>query len=473
MEEDSKAPEGPINLGLTDLLEGAQETSIEPPFEAILEEVQAVSQAASTYQELWDRAAYNELISATENSEDVNDNPVLRKIWWIRVQVAHGELPKQVLCASLEECLSPDKVDNMPLSLVESTSLELAEKLEEAKEEGLSIAILERCFEVAPSSSVGVMLLRLIQKELAELPKRVTFHNPTEMKKRLHLLDLKRSLDEFFKHNTDGFAFGGEKAQVETDSSTIPLSIPVAKNVSSEPRSLLGPLLAILCLVFGWYVWRQRFDTEGMEEIAGNFTMHQDAKEEMMKPEISRIQDVSQLAALMYDVEKSDAERAKQDTQILPAPNSTSIQQTQPQTPPLALKQKEAIDTSGPIETDRIRSIIDGREGSKYDDGPPVRFPRDDRELSRAPIVRDEREKDRDRQFDSSRAQSWQGGERYEVMINTSVMDGPSFHAHEVSELFVGDRVLVEARVGRWLRLRSVKGKSGYILAQDAEKLYD
>jgi hypothetical protein len=58
-------------------------------------------------------------------------------------------------------------------------------------------------------------------------------------------------------------------------------------------------------------------------------------------------------------------------------------------------------------------------------------------------------------------------------MINTSVMDAPSFNAKEVEELYVGDRVRVEARLGRWLKIRSRDGNPGYILAGDAEKLFD
>jgi hypothetical protein len=38
-----------------------------------------------------------------------------------------------------------------------------------------------------------------------------------------------------------------------------------------------------------------------------------------------------------------------------------------------------------------------------------------------------------------------------------------------IGQLEPGDRVLVEGRVGRWLRLRSKKGRGGYVLATDVE----
>jgi hypothetical protein len=34
-----------------------------------------------------------------------------------------------------------------------------------------------------------------------------------------------------------------------------------------------------------------------------------------------------------------------------------------------------------------------------------------------------------------------------------------------------GDRVLVEGKLGRWLRLRSKKGRGGYVLASDVEEV--
>ncbi|MEY4667654.1 MAG: hypothetical protein RL518_353 [Pseudomonadota bacterium] len=57
----------------------------------------------------------------------------------------------------------------------------------------------------------------------------------------------------------------------------------------------------------------------------------------------------------------------------------------------------------------------------------------------------------------------------YRVLNRASVVSAPSYGGRVIGQLEPGDRVLVEGRVGRWLRLRSKKGRGGYVLATDVE----
>lgn len=59
------------------------------------------------------------------------------------------------------------------------------------------------------------------------------------------------------------------------------------------------------------------------------------------------------------------------------------------------------------------------------------------------------------------------GGQRYQVIARTLVLAEPFYSAATVGRLLSGDIVEVEAKVGEWLKIRSAKGRPGYVLAQD------
>jgi hypothetical protein len=182
-------------------------------------------------------------------------------------------------------------------------------------------------------------------------------------------------------------------------------------------------------------------------------------------------QEVSNLSALMYDVSRQPTALAAPSA--VASPTSPVIENAQPSTS-TAAKRKISLDMTGPIEPERVKQLMDNRDSSIYE--------RPMNRIDRLPVLSDdylpsERDslpnKDRDSRRQIDRPGRFNSGQRYEVMINTSVMDAPSFNAKEVEELYVGDRVRVEARLGRWLKIRSRDGNPGYILAGDAEKLFD
>jgi hypothetical protein len=55
--------------------------------------------------------------------------------------------------------------------------------------------------------------------------------------------------------------------------------------------------------------------------------------------------------------------------------------------------------------------------------------------------------------------------------VSTSVVSAPSFGGRVIGQLGAGDRVLVEGFLGRWLRLRSRRGRGGYVLSADVEEV--
>jgi uncharacterized protein YgiM (DUF1202 family) len=70
-----------------------------------------------------------------------------------------------------------------------------------------------------------------------------------------------------------------------------------------------------------------------------------------------------------------------------------------------------------------------------------------------------------------SSARGFEDQRTYKVLTRTSVLSAPSYGGRVVGQLDRGDRVLVEGKLGRWLRLRSKKGRGGYVLAADVEEV--
>jgi hypothetical protein len=59
------------------------------------------------------------------------------------------------------------------------------------------------------------------------------------------------------------------------------------------------------------------------------------------------------------------------------------------------------------------------------------------------------------------------GGDIKSALVRADVFDRPSYHARVIARLMPGDKVSVEGRVGEWLRIRSKRGRAGFVYSQD------
>ena len=64
--------------------------------------------------------------------------------------------------------------------------------------------------------------------------------------------------------------------------------------------------------------------------------------------------------------------------------------------------------------------------------------------------------------------EKYSGGRIFRILVRTRVHDRPAARSQSIAGLEPDDTVMVESRVGDWLKLRSKKGYPGYIYAQDA-----
>jgi hypothetical protein len=72
-----------------------------------------------------------------------------------------------------------------------------------------------------------------------------------------------------------------------------------------------------------------------------------------------------------------------------------------------------------------------------------------------------------------STTEGFESQKTFRVLAKTSVLSAPSYGGRIVGQIERGDRVLVEGKLGRWLRLRSKKGRGRYVIAVDVEEVRD
>lgn len=164
------------------------------------------------------------------------------------------------------------------------------------------------------------------------------------------------------------------------------------------------------------------------------------------------------LSALFYSIEPAapTAAAGGQAQAADPQPPGTTTAADQASGPaastaPALPKPKERINTDGPVEGEEYRSGVDrsASGAGQVNQAPGARLPGSQQGIS--PFDRPAR------------------GDVYRVLVRANVVGSPSYRAAVIGRLQPGDEVLVDGRVGAWLRLRSRRGNEGFILAQDAE----
>ena len=258
---------------------------------------------------------------------------------------------------------------------------------------------------------------------------------------------------------------------------------PVPENIVTTPtsrqwklpsRKFMTIALLLLCLGVGlsWYFFVRPAEGDLGDSFIEKSSIPLDRS---LVPERD---EVSTLDALMYTVQEDE------NKALTPLPSAAPSVEKAAQVVPSLPQAKVSIDTSGPVEPRKVEDLLDRKTQSRYegdsDQGQGSDRNREhdlDRDRSDREREQDSRDRDRDRpsarRDPPTRPGRFETGVRYEVMINTSVFDRPSFNAKEVEELYVGDKVRVEARLGRWLKVRSRNGEPGYIMSQDTQKLFD
>ncbi len=437
---DNKKEHSSLNLGLAELLKGADASTLEavPPAQSELPR-EATSVAAvpevSEYERLAQAGKWGELSEICEREIELHGEGGEARLWWILSQNRMKSVPATILVAPLEQVARGLDPKSKLVGLASRTLIEVAQTLSAASQEDSAIDLLEREYRLKGD---GVAYL----KERLAVARALYVARPQFEKVRPDLLS---DFEQLCALEKELGVVNGESPQVSKAETTSPITnTPSAAQVSSENQGSRRPsgqrraLYAAGFLVFliGSYFL---YESYGAQELRASGPLALSVQEaEIRTPAVERILYFNSLNAVFYDLESRKG-------QAEPDPNSGASSVSQVVVQPTT---KEKIDTTSPIEPPEPREV-------RQDPAP---------QQSYNPL------------FDKVPAaganadyQEFQRAKKFVIVAHeTSVMAYPSLRTKVVDTLRKGDRVSAESRVGDWLKLRSKSGSVGYILAQDA-----
>ncbi|MBX7144412.1 MAG: hypothetical protein K1X79_08190 [Oligoflexia bacterium] len=522
---DSSKPEGRIDLGFSSLVAGAshQDCSVNLPLvqaktpevpvetklitaidstdlpkqqltanqEIAVEEAPA---APNIYKDLADKSAWEDLVQVCEEQLPSADSPnayasekLEARLWWVRAQLELGLLPLQILCAPIEGIVrailrqgAAAQLRNFTLELVR----QMANRSKGADDRAVRLSLLElaaRLDEAHSQEFVSALREELTRLGSENSPSRAKRN--TERRQRLESLEKEFTVvsnsaaqvlqNEKFVSNSalnEAAAPAPQPAPIQPEVARQARVGLTTTNRASSARAIIFGLLLVVAL-WGLLQYRNREQAAAL----GAFASHAlDQVPPARLPDLERVARISNLDALFYDIStKPSSEVPVEHVALVEKKEVPSVAQP-PVLPTSSIQQSvlpvsariagASVDTSGPIEPAALaearaamargeREHLEGGASGRADDlfGSPN--PRGDLSAGVRPMPVDK--------FSSEKT--------YVVITRTKVMTRPSFKTTSLAELEVGDRVRVSAQIGPWLLLRSKRGDSGYILAQDAE----
>jgi hypothetical protein len=435
--EDS--PNISIDNVLKKSLELSQNKYIEQPqFESILQELAA--------KEKW-----NELSKACELELSNDEKNIEAKLLWIKAQYKCKSIPIPILASSLDsvsllveasDSLGKDNLKKLCADLLHEVSLVL--KCEDDKE--LAEVLSSRAEKIIPSN-------QFIEERDPNSAKAYPNYDFVE-------------------------------ARLRAKNEVVYQEGNIARY--SYRFGLLVTCLIIACSAY-YLFYSNSYSNYNLDTASEMLSVN--ITPALLPPNIERLTGLSQLDAVYYEIEnkteKIDNMIVQDVAQTLPIAADNRVSQSQdnntslshadnnkaPPVPKLPVgntnvnvnRALDVVDTSGPIE-----------QGSNaYDNS------------YRSPLLEPEKQEDQAIELDFPPYKSNMSGKSnkqpsnkdqdlpknlYVIVSPTRIMQEPSYWAKTRGDLEEGDRVEVLESLGKWLRIRTKKGRTGYILSQDAEK---
>ncbi len=430
--KDDKKPQ--LNLGFNEIIGGpAPESGSEEP---------AVSAAPGTDQ-FSTLASKEDWQSLSELSEKnilgiSPDHDAEAKLWWTLSQFHLSLVPVSILAAPLD-LLSRDLEDGRLGSnpeaaarirdLVTSLLRLFVPKLKEAGD--------ARTAEVFQSRLDVLTGNEIFPDSSPDVEKTPEEKEPRQVRKGLSESERLR-MDLGITHDAPPPHPGVDPAFLET--------LTKEENSFWKGYFVIGLVVAVLATAgLWWFISRQ--ERAALASAAVPAAPESVASRREMKPktpEIARIEDVNSLSSLLLTIDE------KKQPAAGPPPASRQAQAGPTASGPA--RRKERIDTNYPPEPGSREYSEKGRDPLWGDQKREERSPFGDDDSERGiPVTKFPRP------------------EVYRVITDTLVLPRPSLRSQPIQKLRRGDEVLVEAKVGYWLRLRSKSNRPGFILAQDAE----
>ncbi|MBX7137848.1 MAG: SH3 domain-containing protein [Oligoflexia bacterium] len=413
----------------------------------------------SELEALAQKSQWSELSRVAETQIAAGDNSVALRLWWVLGQLRMKAVPSSILAAPLdsatrdlgEKRASSKRLESSPqvLKLAAQLLSEVGRNLKEGGDLVMAVVLLERAWKI--DGSAKELLSETLDLEIKNLENQVRRNSDETLKQRVARL---RSLK-----SEVGWVFKAKGGATEVAGAASLTSEPVSQDAGG-PRWMRRAIIAVaaLCLILlGWlgYLYFAAGGTGELKMAAVvQLPKDLDGLNSAALPKLDPLQGLGDLDAVYYQLgQKQRVENKK------PTADSGSESQEK------VAKAKEIVNTSGPVESEQARTKAVGAartESRAISDPPPPR-----REFER-------REPERRRRLASSRdepapvaIEEFEGARYFRVEASTTVMSKPSSFAVPLYDLVPGDRVRAEARVGEWIKLRSMQGRIGYVSSHD------
>lgn len=411
-------------------------------------------------QERWPELAQlcESRLSKKEGASSAESRDVVEaRLWWIKSQLVNGGVPMSILAAPLESASSsvielqkqPGMLGLREKSLIDFCAQMLkkvSSELAANSEHVLALSFLERAYTL--DQGCGAQLRSAVERELERLAKNPRAQLDPKIKVRIARLETLRRELKTVKVAAEPVAEIDAQEAGDPKSAQVP-----AEPARRRPLRVYASATLLLLLCAGGIVWFvQRGALSGARADLALDTVISARLPNSQLPELQRVSGVSNLDALYYDIDSATNKRRPEVVQA--AVSSTTNSATDGQNVSEVKQAKAVVNTSTPVEGPEFQNLKDDaseNDGSRRDDLFADVAARTQSAMQGMPVEK----------FDSDRL--------FLVLTKTNVMARPSFHTAALAELESGDKVLVESKVGQWLKLRSKHGQAGYILAQDAE----
>jgi hypothetical protein len=260
----------------------------------------------------------------------------------------------------------------------------------------------------------------------------------------------------------------------EGDLSKVPAGLLPRRKLSGARWVIFGALATFLTAALGLY-YQYKYSDAADVVVASEAFVQSESASAQISPVVSARAAAGSLGALYYSITEATPGALSASSPKPPAPGGAPMgggvsgSNAAPNRPaaqdkPIASEQqpdrargaKEQVNTAGPVEGVEFRDGVERRSMQE------PRLPGASTGEVQSPPEASAPEIDGALQ-DQVKS----------VLVPTNVLANPSYHARVIARLREGDKVSVEARVGQWVRIRSRKGKTGFIFAQDVGESED
>lgn len=506
----SKEKEGKLDLGLSSLLDGAakelksslnevgslsevlkksvelsqtkdevntkEEIKADPP--PVISEPIAAPLEKDQFQKLADAGKWSELSKLCEEKlAESKDSDRIAKLWWIKSQFETRAIPISILAPSLnliaKEILNNPELPEYSKKLCEKLLLEFSKNLISNSDYELVLLFLAYSLEHNKGSNAEISPL------IIELEKKIkadsTFQSNEAVEKEL------QALKSQYKLNLYNSIF--DKIEITENTFT---RKPLDAEPAKSRTALILLTLVLLSLAVLGFIFRSQitesaggaidyafniFDSGANGDYQPSLNLAENFSDQtLIEPQPERVAGLNHLDAVFYEVDNAvntppSATPAVAITQPVPVRNDSPVAQL-PNRSPGELdkiggpgqKPKDEVNTSYPLE--RNTNVEKDTEKDAAEEIPEIDFP---------PYRSNKKPGDSNFGTKDSRTA---GTPNYVIIAKTRVMAEPTYWAEVKGDLSIGDKVLVEEPIGKWLRIKAKNGKYGYILSQDADKIY-